>query len=108
MRRRDKFLHDRMGDEASGSEASSKGTNLDSGASRVSVDNLVCERDTHCVEIYMPHNCADIASVVSSLFYTDLFDFTHGWIYVFGFGVAGGARRQDLNNAADIATRGAM
>jgi hypothetical protein len=73
--RRDKFLHNRIGDgEASGSEAPSKGTNLDSGASRISVDNLVCERDAHCVEIYTLRNCADIAGLNSAYQYEQVVD----------------------------------
>jgi hypothetical protein len=40
--RRDELLHNWLGNgEASGSEVPSKGTNLDSGASCVSIDNLV-------------------------------------------------------------------
>jgi hypothetical protein len=31
------------------------------------------------------------SNIVSSLFNSHLFDFTQGWIYVFGLGVTGGA-----------------
>ena len=31
-----------------------------------------------------------VQNIVSSLFNSHLFDFTQGWIYVFGVGVAGG------------------
>ena len=31
-----------------------------------------------------------VENVVSSLAHSHLFDFTHGWLYVFGVGVAGG------------------
>jgi O-antigen ligase len=42
--------------------------------------------------------------VVSSLFNSHLFDFTQGWIYVFGVGVAGGMilrRRLVTSSGAD-------
>ena len=32
-----------------------------------------------------------IQNIVGSLFNSHLFDFTHGWVYVVGFGIAGGA-----------------
>jgi O-antigen ligase len=32
-----------------------------------------------------------VGNIVSSLFNTHLFDFTHGWLYVFGIGITGGA-----------------
>ena len=32
-----------------------------------------------------------LQNVFSSLFNSHLFDFTHGWVYVVGFGIAGGA-----------------
>jgi hypothetical protein len=31
-----------------------------------------------------------VENVVSSLAHSHLFDFMHGWVYVFGVGVAGG------------------
>ena len=31
-----------------------------------------------------------VQNIISSLFNSHLFDFTQGWIYVFGVGVAGG------------------
>jgi hypothetical protein len=31
-----------------------------------------------------------VENVISSLAHSHLFDFTHGWLYVFGVGVAGG------------------
>ena len=35
-----------------------------------------------------------IQNVISSLFNSNLFDFTQGWIYVFGVGVIGGVALQ--------------
>ena len=40
-----------------------------------------------------------IQSVMSSLFNSHLFDFTQGWIYVFGVGVIGGVAMQQRQNA---------
>jgi O-antigen ligase len=38
-----------------------------------------------------------IQNIVGSLFNSHLFDFTHGWIYVVGVGVAGGIALKELN-----------
>ena len=40
-------------------------------------------------------------NVVASLFNSHLFDFTQGWLYVFGVGVAGGMvlRQRDIKSA---------
>lgn len=48
-----------------------------------------------------------VQNVVSSLFNSHLFDFTEGWIYVFGVGVVGGMvlRERDLARAAHPMTR---
>ncbi len=46
-----------------------------------------------------------VQNVVSSLFNSHLFDFTQGWIYVFGVGVAGGMilrHRAKAESGADI------
>jgi O-antigen ligase len=40
-----------------------------------------------------------IQNVISSLFNSHLFDFTQGWIYVFGVGVIGGVAMQQRQNA---------
>jgi O-antigen ligase len=39
-----------------------------------------------------------VANIVSSLFNTHLFDFTQGWLYVFGVGIAGGTLRGQMND----------
>ena len=41
------------------------------------------------------------SNIVSSLFNSHLFDFTHGWIYVFGVGVMGGMVLAPLQPGAD-------
>ena len=41
-----------------------------------------------------------IQNIVGSLFNSHLFDFTHGWVYVVGVGVAGGAVLKELLAAA--------
>jgi O-antigen ligase len=41
-----------------------------------------------------------LQNVVGSLFNSHLFDFTHGWIYVFGVGIAGGVVRAHMDRAA--------
>src|SRR5262249_7654688 len=38
--------------------------------------------------------------VMGSLFNSFLFDFTHGWLYVFGVGIAGGVARRDAPGAS--------
>ena len=46
-----------------------------------------------------------VQNVVSSLFNSHLFDFLHGWLYVFGLGVIGGmALHQARNKPAGDAT----
>ena len=45
-----------------------------------------------------------IKSVVASLFNSELFDFTEGWLYVFGVGVAGGTVLRQRDSAADAAS----
>jgi O-antigen ligase len=42
-----------------------------------------------------------IENVVSSLFNSHLFDFTQGWLYVFGVGVAGGMALRRHRSAPD-------
>jgi O-antigen ligase len=37
-----------------------------------------------------------VENVVSSLAHSHLFDFMHGWLYVFGVGVVGGLRQSQL------------
>jgi len=44
-----------------------------------------------------------IKSVVASLFNSELFDFTEGWLYVFGVGVAGGTVLRQRDSAAEAA-----
>ena len=39
-----------------------------------------------------------VQNVVSSLFNSHLFDFTAGWLYVFGVGVAGGMVLRQRDN----------
>ncbi|HTP92670.1 MAG TPA: O-antigen ligase family protein [Xanthobacteraceae bacterium] len=48
-----------------------------------------------------------VQNVVSSLVNSHLFDFTQGWIYIFGVGVAGGMvlRQRDLAQAAVLAAK---
>jgi O-antigen ligase len=48
-----------------------------------------------------------IENAVSSIAHSHLFDFTHGWLYVFGVGVAGGMmlRQSDGNTARQWASR---
>lgn len=41
-----------------------------------------------------------VQNVVSSLFNSSLFDFTEGWIYVFGVGIVGGMLRRDRKGTA--------
>jgi O-antigen ligase len=45
-----------------------------------------------------------VDNVVSSLFNSHLFDFTSGWLYVFGVGVAGGAVLRQRDAASSSAT----
>jgi len=47
-----------------------------------------------------------VQNVVSSLFNSHLFDFTSGWLYVFGVGVIGGMvlRQRDDRTALDCDT----
>jgi len=40
-----------------------------------------------------------VQNIVSSLFNSHLFDFTSGWLYVFGVGVAGGMVLRKRNSA---------
>jgi len=44
-----------------------------------------------------------IQNVVASLFNSELFDFTEGWLYVFGVGVAGGTVSRQRDSAPDAA-----
>jgi hypothetical protein len=44
-----------------------------------------------------------VTNVVSSLFNSHLFDFTQGWIYVFGVGVAGGMALRERDSALQAA-----
>jgi len=48
-----------------------------------------------------------VQNVVSSLVNSHLFDFSHGWLYVFGVGIAGGMalRERDTVHGAQFATR---
>ena len=39
-------------------------------------------------------------NISGSLFNTHLFDFTEGWIYVYGVGVLGGACGRDIDSSA--------
>jgi hypothetical protein len=41
-----------------------------------------------------------VQNAVSSLTSSHLFDFTHGWLYVFGVGVAGGMMRRVATGTA--------
>jgi hypothetical protein len=41
-----------------------------------------------------------VQNVVSSLFNSHLFDFSQGWLYVFGVGVAGGTVLKQRGSAA--------
>jgi O-antigen ligase len=43
-----------------------------------------------------------VENVVSSLVNSDLFDFSQGWLYVFGVGVAGGIRLRERKLDADV------
>jgi O-antigen ligase len=45
-----------------------------------------------------------IENVVSSLFNSHLFDFTQGWLYVFGVGVAGGMVFRERDRGMKIST----
>jgi O-antigen ligase len=45
-----------------------------------------------------------IENVVSSLFNSHLFDFTQGWLYVFGVGVAGGVVLRERDRGMKIST----
>lgn len=47
-----------------------------------------------------------VQNVVSSLTSSHLFDFTHGWLYVFGVGVAGGMMRRVATDPAVSETKG--
>jgi hypothetical protein len=46
-----------------------------------------------------------VQNIVSSLFNSHLFDFTSGWLYVFGVGVLGGMvlRQKDLGKDISLA-----
>jgi hypothetical protein len=46
-----------------------------------------------------------VQNIVSSLFNSHLFDFTAGWLYVFGVGVVGGMvlRQKDLGKDIPLA-----
>jgi hypothetical protein len=44
-----------------------------------------------------------VQNVISSQFNSHLFDFTHGWLYVFGVGVIGGMVRGAPEARADAA-----
>jgi len=46
-----------------------------------------------------------VQNIVSSLFNSHLFDFTSGWLYVFGVGVVGGMvlRQKDLGKDIPLA-----
>jgi len=46
-------------------------------------------------------------NVVSSLFNSHLFDFTQGWIYVFGVGVAGGVVLRQRDDVSEERPSGA-
>jgi len=46
-----------------------------------------------------------VQNVVSSLFNSHLFDFTSGWLYVFGVGVAGGMALRERDSASTSAAR---
>jgi hypothetical protein len=48
-----------------------------------------------------------VQNVVASLFNTHLFDFTQGWLYVFGVGITGGMvlRKRDATPMAPAAQR---
>jgi hypothetical protein len=41
-----------------------------------------------------------VQNIVSSLFNSHLFDFTQGWLYVFGVGVVGGVVLREQSTAA--------
>ena len=41
-----------------------------------------------------------VQNIVSSLFNSHLFDFSQGWLYVFGVGAAGGTRSSKRGSAA--------
>jgi len=41
-----------------------------------------------------------VQNIISSLFNSHLFDFTQGWIYVFGVGIAGGTVLRQRASAA--------
>jgi hypothetical protein len=47
-------------------------------------------------------------NIVSSLFNSHLSDFTHGWIYVFGVGVAAGVVLRRASRRAVVGTREAV
>lgn len=44
-----------------------------------------------------------IQNVASSLFNSHLFDFTQGWLYVFGVGIAGGTALRVQRSASAVA-----
>jgi O-antigen ligase len=46
-----------------------------------------------------------VQNIVSSLFNSHLFDFTHGWVYVFGVGVIGGMIRRGGAKPSDVPQR---
>jgi O-antigen ligase len=46
-----------------------------------------------------------LQNVVSSLFNSHLFDFFHGWLYVFGVGIVGGMALRNAANARETAER---